>query len=57
MSASSAHPGIGARHHRTPIETTALAADAVFAHVGILGVHPRYGTCEPCGPFGPGSSY
>lgn len=40
MSASSAHPGIGARHHRTPIETTALAAGAVFALVGILGFIP-----------------
>lgn len=40
MSASSAHPGVGARHHRTPIETTALAAGAVFTLVGILGFIP-----------------
>lgn len=40
MSASSAHPGIGARHHRTPIELTALAAGAVFALVGVLGFIP-----------------
>lgn len=40
MSASSAHPGVGARHHRTPIEITALAAGAVFALVGVLGFIP-----------------
>lgn len=40
MSASSAHPGIGARHHRTPIEITTLAAGAVFILVGILGFIP-----------------
>jgi len=40
MSASSAHPGIGATHHRTPIEITALAAGAVFALVGVLGFIP-----------------
>lgn len=40
MSASSAHPGIGARHHRTPLEITALGAGAVFALVGVLGFIP-----------------
>ena len=40
MSASSAHPGIGAHHHRTAIEITALTAGAVFALVGILGFIP-----------------
>jgi hypothetical protein len=40
MSASSAHPGVGAGHHRTSIEITALAAGAVFALVGILGFIP-----------------
>lgn len=40
MSASSAHPGIGAGHHRTSLEITALAAGAVFALVGILGFIP-----------------
>lgn len=40
MSASSAHPGVGAGHHRTSIETTALAVGAVFALVGILGFIP-----------------
>lgn len=40
MSASSAHPGVGARHHRTAIEMTALAAGAVFALVGVLGFIP-----------------
>lgn len=40
MSASSAQPGIGARHHRTPIEMTALAAGGIFALVGILGFIP-----------------
>lgn len=40
MSASSAHPGVGARHHRTPLEITALAAGAVFALVGVLGFIP-----------------
>lgn len=40
MSASSAHPGVGAGHHRTTIEITALAAGAVFALVGILGFIP-----------------
>lgn len=40
MSTSSAHPGIGAQHHRTPIEITALAAGAVFALVGVLGFIP-----------------
>ncbi|MFJ5860205.1 DUF4383 domain-containing protein [Pseudarthrobacter sp. NPDC092439] len=40
MSASSAHPGIGAGHHRTSLELTALAAGAVFALVGVLGFIP-----------------
>lgn len=40
MSASSAHPGIEAGHHRTSIEITALAAGAVFALAGILGFIP-----------------
>ena len=40
MSASSAHPGIGAGHHRTPIEITALVAGGIFAVVGILGFIP-----------------
>lgn len=40
MSASSAQPGVGAGHHRTTIETTALAAGAVFALAGILGFIP-----------------
>jgi hypothetical protein len=39
MSASSAPRGIGA-HHRTPVETTTLAAGAVFALVGVLGFIP-----------------
>ncbi|QDG67334.1 MULTISPECIES: DUF4383 domain-containing protein [unclassified Pseudarthrobacter] len=39
MSASSAHPGIGA-HHRTFVEITTLAAGAVFALVGVLGFIP-----------------
>ncbi|HJV99668.1 MAG TPA: DUF4383 domain-containing protein [Arthrobacter sp.] len=40
MSASSAHPGLGTRHHRTALEITALAAGGVFALVGILGFIP-----------------
>lgn len=40
MSASSAHPGVGARHHRTSIEITTLAAGAVFALVGVVGFIP-----------------
>lgn len=40
MSASSASPGIGAGHHRTPLELTALTAGVVFALVGILGFIP-----------------
>lgn len=39
MSASSAHPGVGA-HHRTPVEITTLSAGAVFALVGVLGFIP-----------------
>ena len=40
MSASSAHPGVGASHHRTAIELTALVAGGIFALVGILGFIP-----------------
>lgn len=40
MSASSAHPGIGAEGHRRLIERTALTTGAVFAIVGILGFIP-----------------
>jgi hypothetical protein len=40
MSASSAHPGMGARHHRSSLQTTALVPGAVFAFVGILGFIP-----------------
>ncbi|MBX7442367.1 MULTISPECIES: DUF4383 domain-containing protein [unclassified Arthrobacter] len=40
MSASSAHPGVGASHHRTAIELTALVSGGVFALVGILGFIP-----------------
>ncbi|GGI00560.1 DUF4383 domain-containing protein [Arthrobacter liuii] len=40
MSASSAHPGVGASHHRTPIELTALVSGGIFALVGILGFIP-----------------
>ncbi|MHC6593349.1 DUF4383 domain-containing protein [Arthrobacter sp. C152] len=40
MSASSAHPGVGASHHRTAIELTALVSGGIFALVGILGFIP-----------------
>lgn len=40
MSTSSAHSGLGAHHHRTAMEITALSAGAVFALVGVLGFIP-----------------
>lgn len=57
MSASPAHPGAHARHHRTPIETAALALAAIFALVGFLGFIPGITTNYSEMAFaGPGSS-
>lgn len=56
MSASSAHPGVSAGHHRTTIEIAALAAGGVFALVGILGFIPGITTNYSQMTFvGPGS--
>lgn len=40
MTASPAHPGVGAQPHRTSIQTTTLITGGIFALVGVLGFIP-----------------